>query len=168
MEIGLCLLHPQNGLQVIIDDYLGDGADCEINPYAKAIHGIRNSDCEGKPLLNSHWKNLAVCAKNGMCVHNKGTEKRVLSRAFPLIQFPWLDTLTLSRRFVPEAPSHRLEDVVKYLNREEDLQRAIPTGKWHRACFDAAASLLCLETIYETIPQAKAYLDHEIWKLPKK
>lgn len=164
MEIGLCVLSPSGKLDILLDCLVGEGAHGPMNHYAYDTHGIPQSACRGKPSLRCHWNTLTYASDQGICVHAKSTEKKILGTYFPLDEFTWLDTLPLARKFLPGLPNYRLETLSDELDRTKDLRQMLPNKTWHQALFDAAASLLCLETIYDNVPAAKTHL-HEIWKI---
>lgn len=113
-----------------------------ITRAAYATHQIRLRDCYGKPPM-SHFRPLIDKISQGpICVHAKGTENKVLREAFGIENIQWVDTLTLSRRKLKSCPNHRLATVTQYLDLEEKLKAAVPHGRWHRAAYDAAASVL--------------------------
>jgi len=82
-----------------------------------------------------------------LIAHGAGTEKRFL-RAFPLHGFgPWVDTVALSRRFLPSLSDHALGSVCAALELTDEVARLVPDGRWHHALFDAVASLLVVRRL---------------------
>jgi DNA polymerase-3 subunit epsilon len=117
---------------------------------AQQIHGIGNEDLKEAPTLLSLWPELKARLGNRVIVaHGSGTEKRFL-RAFPLHGFaPWVDTLTLSRKILPNLNSYALSDLVIELGLETEVRHCLPDFRWHEALSDALASLLLLRKLIE-------------------
>jgi len=122
-----------------------------ITQAAKKIHGIEKAHLQEAPSLLELWPELQRRLQ-GRCLvaHGHGTEKRFL-RAFPMHGFgPWIDTLTLSRQFVPGLPSYALADVVEHCHLTEKLFSLHPSFRWHEALSDAIASLFLLLHFIQT------------------
>lgn len=116
-----------------------------ISNVAKKIHGIASSHLQHAPTLLELWPELQYRLQ-GRCLvaHGHGTEKRFLG-AFPMHGFgPWIDTLTLSRQFLPHLSSYALADVIAHCSLTEQLFSLHPSFQWHEALSDAVASLLLL------------------------
>jgi len=112
---------------------------------ASRVHGITRHTVANAPPLGELWGELAARLRGRVLVaHGAATEKRHL-RAFPLHGFgPWVDTLVLARRALPDAGSHRLGDLVESLGLSADVEGACPGRRWHDALFDAVAALVLL------------------------
>ncbi len=122
--------------------------DRPIHWAASQVHGIQTEDLRHAPSFRSLWPELKQRLSQRVIVaHNHGTEYRFLQR-FPGHGFtPWLDTLTLVRRALPDATDHSLGSVCDLLGITTEVQRALPDKSWHDAHFDAAASLILLRTL---------------------
>lgn len=115
---------------------------------AQKVHGITRDDLRGAPTLGSLWPQVRSALGGRVVIaHGTGTEKRFL-RAFPLHGFgPWLDTVTLARRFLPDLPDHSLGTICDALGLTEEVAALVPAGQWHHALFDAVASLLIVRRL---------------------
>lgn len=144
VEVGIVEIRPEGEARVRLSSILS-GAQW-ISPEAYRTHGIGLRETKGKPTLGALGPMLHALAGRAVCVHGKGTERKILKSI--LGQEPrWLDSLTLSRRHLKACPNHKLETVARYLGLEKELCRLLPEGKWHRAAFDAAASALIVREI---------------------
>jgi len=115
---------------------------------ARRVHGIAMEDLKGAPDLLSLWPELKSRLEGRWVVaHGSGTEKRFL-RAFPLHGFgPWIDTLSLSRKILPQRPSYALSDLAKEFSLEQEAEVLLPDFRWHEALSDAVISLLLLRKL---------------------
>jgi DNA polymerase-3 subunit epsilon len=122
--------------------------DRPVTWSAQQIHGISDKDLKDAPELLSLWPELKQrLGGRWIVAHGAGTEKRFL-RAFPLHGFgPWVDTLTLSRKILPERGSYALSDLAAELSLEEEARSLLPNFRWHEALSDAVASLLLLKKL---------------------
>ncbi|MFN0128488.1 MAG: exonuclease domain-containing protein [Verrucomicrobiales bacterium] len=129
-------------------------SDSPIAWSAQKVHGISRDDLCGAPTLASLWPRLrSGLAGKVVVAHGAGTEKRFL-RAFPLHGFgPWLDTVVLSRRFLPDLADHSLGSLCDALQLTPEVENLVPDGRWHHALFDAVASLLVLRQIVVELGQ---------------
>jgi len=120
----------------------------EVAWTAQRVHGIGPETVEDAPMLGELWPELQQRLGNAVVVaHGAPTEKRYL-RAFPGHGFgPWVDTLWLARKVLPDAQSHRLGDLVELLGMEGVLTEMCPGLQWHDALYDAVASLLILQAV---------------------
>lgn len=126
--------------------YVGDRP---FNLYAPGRHQeLRNRISRSKP-LSEHWPKLQQYLDGQTLVaHNVATERKVLRTAFPMHKFgPWIDTLTLTRLAYPTLPSHKLEDLVYFLNLQPRINDFCPDLKPHDAFYDAVASGAILEKL---------------------
>jgi len=117
---------------------------------AQRVHGITDGDLAGAPTLLSLWPEIKTRLSGRWIVaHGAGTERRYL-RVFPAHGFgPWVDTLTLSRKILPERDSYTLSDLAAGLSLEEDARSLLPDFRWHEALSDAVASLLLLKKLIQ-------------------
>lgn len=109
----------------------------EIEPEATAIHGISNDDVRRAPLAADALAQFHEWAgADWMCAHNAGFDARVLGfeharTGAPVSGSPFLCTLKLSRRHIPESPDHKLTTLCQHLDLEEgDHHRALADAVW--------------------------------------
>ena len=123
---------------------------------ARKVHGIGPEDLANAPTLLSLWPELKKRLVGAVVVaHGKGTEKRFL-RAFPGHGFgPWIDTLLLARAAWPDLPDHSLGNVCDQLGLTPQVRALVPEKSWHDALFDAAASLVILAHLIDSLDAAK-------------
>ncbi len=116
-----------------------------ITWQASQVHGITAAHLASAPPFLSLWPELnSRLANRCVVAHGAATEKRFL-RAFPLHGFgPWVDTLTLARRFWPGLRDYSLESLIAAANLSPELCAACPGRHFHDALFDSIASLLVL------------------------
>lgn len=126
--------------------------DSPIQWSAQKVHGISPGHLADAPTLLSLWPEMKRRLAGAVVVaHGKGTEKRFL-RAFPGHGFgPWVDTLLLARAAWPELPDHSLGALCETCGIAEKIGILVPGKSWHDALFDAAASLVLLAHITETL-----------------
>ncbi len=126
--------------------YVGDRP---FNLYAPGRHQELLPRIRRSKTLLEHWPKLQEYLHNQTLVaHNAATERKVLRTAFPMHSFgPWVDTLTLTRIAYPTLPSHKLEDLVYYLNLQERINEFCPDLEAHDAYYDAVACAAVLEKL---------------------
>lgn len=131
-------------------------SEAPITWSAQKVHGITRADLHGAPTLGSLWPQVrGALAGRVVVAHGAGTEKRFL-RAFPLHGFgPWLDTVVLSRRFLPQLPDHSLGTICNALDLTGEVAALVPDGRWHHALFDAVASLLIVRRVIVDLAKEK-------------
>lgn len=134
--------------------------DQPVQWSARKVHGIGPEQLAGAPTLLSLWPELKPRLSGAVVVaHGKGTEKRFL-RAFPGHGFgPWLDTLLLARAAWPGLDDHTLGGLCAALGLGDRVRSLVPERSWHDALFDAAASLVLLEHLVESLSLADHPLD---------
>ena len=121
--------------------------EVEIDPEATSIHGISSEHVHGAPSAAEVLAEFTVwLGSDWMAAHNSAFDARVLGFEFRRARLdapdaPVLDTLRLSRRFLPEAPDHKLDTLCAYLGLEDgDRHRALPDAVWCsqvlEACMD--------------------------------
>jgi DNA polymerase-3 subunit epsilon len=134
--------------------------DQPIQWSARKAHGIRTEDLANAPPLHSLWPELKKRLSGAVVVaHGKGTEKRFL-RAFPGHGFgPWIDTLLLARSAWPDLPDHSLGNICDQLALTPRVRALVPEKFWHDALFDAAASLVVLAHLIDSLDAAKLPLN---------
>lgn len=126
--------------------------DQPIQWSAQRVHGITPADLADAPPLAMLWPEIKVRMRGAVIVaHGKGTEKRFL-RAFPGHGFgPWVDTLLLARAAWPGLPDHGLGPLCESLGLVPTVRATVPEKSWHDALFDAAASLILLWHLIDTL-----------------
>lgn len=117
---------------------------------ARKVHGIGPEQLKGAPKLLELWPELSEWLGAAVIVaHGKGTEKRFLG-TFPGHGFgPWVDTLWLARAAWPSWDDYSLGGICTRLGLETRIREWVPNKTWHDAVFDAAASLVLLETLIQ-------------------
>lgn len=123
-------------------------AERPVTWSAQQIHGITSDDLQNAPEFRSLWPELKRrLGGRWIVAHGSGTEKRFL-RTFPLHGFgPWVDTLTLSRKILPDRSSYALSDLVGELDLVGEATNLLPSFRPHEALSDALASLLLLRKL---------------------
>jgi DNA polymerase-3 subunit epsilon len=136
--------------------------DQPVQWSARKVHGIGPEHLADAPTLLSLWPELKQRLAGAVVVaHGKGTEKRFL-RAFPGHGFgPWIDTLLLARAAWPELPDHSLGALCGGHGLTDAVRKLVPEKSWHDALFDAAASLVLLEHLIDSL----ALADHPVESL---
>lgn len=126
---------------------------------AAKVHGITTERLVGAPDYRSLWPELRRLLSGAVVVgHNPATEQRFL-RAFPGHGFgPWLDTLALARRALPQLGDHALGTVCESLGLVAELQELLPGRRWHDALFDAGGSLVLLRGLVGALNMEEAPL----------
>lgn len=124
--------------------------DRPVTWSAQKVHGISKQHLEEAEKFENYWPELKQ--QLGPCVllaHGHGTEKKFLQQ-FPGHGLgPWVDTLTLSRRWCQGMKSFRLEEVVRGLELESELRDLCPDYDWHDALFDAVGCLVILRKMIQ-------------------
>lgn len=77
-------------------------------------------------------------------LHNEMARIEELQGALPSERLIMIDTLTLSRKLFPEAPSHKLKDVIQILGIPETDQR-------HKAINDVMYTALCMGNMFRKL-----------------
>lgn len=120
-----------------------------FNRYAPGRHAQLREQIEKAPHLKDLWSELRGWLQGSVLVaHNPATEKRYLKNAFPLHPMgPWIDTLKLARIVYPKIASHKLEDILLYMNLKAKVDNLLPDLEPHDALYDAMGSAVLLEAI---------------------
>lgn len=122
----------------------------EIDAEATEIHGISADDVMRAPMAASVLKEFTEwVGDDWLCAHNAGFDARVLGfeharTGAPVPASPFLCTLKLSRRHIPESPDHKLETLCQHLDLDE--------GDHHRALAD---SVWCWQVLEECVRRAE-------------
>lgn len=142
-----------DGLEGMFSSYLKTSRP--VTWAAQRVHGITTAHLAGAPELATLWPHVhSALVGRVLVAHGAGTEKRFL-RVFPLHGLgPWLDTVTLARRFFPQLPDYTLATVCHHLGLVEEATQWCPAGRWHDALYDAVASLLIVRKISREIEPA--------------
>lgn len=117
--------------------------DVPVDPGATEIHGIGTDDVRDSPPAAEVLERFTAWAGEDLLVaHNASFDARVLGFEYRRAGLvpppgPFLDTLTLARRYLPDAPDHRLETLCQWLDLDGDVH--------HRALADAVACWQVLE-----------------------
>ncbi len=117
--------------------------DVAIDAGATAIHGITEDDVRDAPPAREVLERFTAWAGDDLlAAHNAGFDARVLGFEYRRAGLrpppgPFLDSLKLARRYLPDAPDHRLETLCQWLELEGEVH--------HRALADAVACWQVLE-----------------------
>ena len=112
--------------------------DVPIAPEASEFHGIGDEQVRQAPIVGDVLERFHEWAGDDwMFAHNAAFDARVLGYEYARagLRPPSgrvLDTLSLARRFLPEAPNHKLGTLVEFLDLE--------VGALHRALEDAVCA----------------------------
>lgn len=128
-------------------------ANRPFNAYAPGDHHKRRDEIAAAPDVSNVWKNLEPWViGRPLVAHNIAVEKKFLRQMAPMHRFgPWTDTLKLARQAWPQAPSHKLEDLVDGLGLAGRVRECCPSGNPHDALYDAVACAALLEHLL-TLP----------------
>jgi len=112
-----------------------------ITPGASAIHHLLDEDLMDAPPLADALADLKLIGATtwdaeAYVAHNAPFDRPKLSM---LDDKPWLDTLRMSRRYLPEAPSHSNQFLRYYLHL--DVPRDLPAHRTLCDCLTTAALL---------------------------
>lgn len=118
-----------------------------IEPAATEIHGLTDDDVRDAPSTQDVLAALADwIGDDWMAAHRAEVDAELLAFEYARAGLeppsgPFLDTLALARRYLPEAPDHRLTTLVEVLDLEHEES--------HRALADAVACWKVLEECAE-------------------
>lgn len=118
-----------------------------FNAYAPGKHHKLREEIAAAPEVYKVWRKLEGWVTGcPLAAHNVAVEKKFLRQMAPMHRFgPWIDTLTLARQAWPEAPSHKLEDLIAGLKLETRIRELCMRGDAHDALYDAVACAVLLE-----------------------
>ncbi len=124
-----------------------------FSAYAPGTHHKLRDEIAAAPNVSKVWKKMELWVTGcPLVAHNVSVEKKFLRRMAPMHRFgPWIDTLALARKAWPNAPSHKLGDLVSGLGLEPRVRELCPNRDAHDALYDAIASAVLLEKIL-TLP----------------
>ncbi|MEM9445541.1 MAG: exonuclease domain-containing protein [Verrucomicrobiota bacterium] len=117
-----------------------------FHPRAPGNYHQLRDQLEMSPTLTSLWPQLSPTLGNlPLAAHNISVERNILTQYIPLHQLgPWIDTLQLARKALPNLKSYALEDLSQALELTSDLKKLCPELAPHDALYDASASALLL------------------------
>ena len=129
---------------------------------AAKVHGITTDMLQDAPDFATLWPHIRRMLQGAVVLgHNPATEKRFL-RSFPGHGFgPWVDTLVLARKALPELPDHALSSVCDALGitvAVTNLVNDTAHARWHDALYDAAGSLQLLRALVDGLEMRHATL----------
>ncbi len=112
-----------------------------IPEEATQINGISNEDVEDAPAAAGVLKDFSkFCGISTILVaHNASFDMRflqaeLLENNIPLIKNPVVDSLAISKKIMPESPSHKLGNLAKRLRRQMNIK--LDSENLHRALYD--------------------------------
>lgn len=121
----------------------------EIEPETTAFHGITDLDVRQAPLVHEVLARFTEwVGDDWMAAHNAGADTSVLAFEYARAGMepppgPFLDSLRLAVRHIPDSPDHKLPTLVQVLEFEDECS--------HRALGDA---VLCWKVIEECFERA--------------
>lgn len=119
-----------------------------VNKYVPGRYGELKEQVARAPKLGQIWETIRPVLQFPLAAHNIATEKKILTKAFPLYRPPvWIDTLKMVRTAFPGWEKHRLEYIITELGLKSRLDTLFPGREFHDALYDSAASALCIEYI---------------------
>ncbi len=128
-------------------------ANRPFSAYAPGTHHKLRKEIAAAPKVSDVWKRLenwvTTCP---LVAHNISVEKKFLRHMAPMHRFsPWVDTLALARKAWPNAPTHKLGDLIEGLGLDTHVRKLCPNRDAHDALYDAIACAVLLEKIL-TLP----------------
>jgi DNA polymerase-3 subunit epsilon len=153
-QIGAVVLrHGRVSAHECFESFIRVDVNRPFSAYAPGKHHKLRSVIAAAPDVSSVWKKIEERVTGGpLAAHNAAVEKKILRQMAPMHRFgPWVDTLALSRRAWPNAPSHRLEDLIAGLKLQERIREYCPDRQAHDALYDAVACAVLLEQLL-TLP----------------
>ncbi len=124
-------------------------ANRPFNLYAPGAHHKLRDEIAAAPDVSNVWKKLEPWVTGcPLGAHSASVEKKFLRRMAPMHRFgPWVDTLALARKAWPDAPSHKLGELIAGLGLEPRVRELCPGREAHDALYDALACAVLLEHI---------------------
>jgi len=137
----------------IFESLIRVDANRPFNAYAPGTHHKLRDEIAAAPEVSRVWKNLeGLVTGCPLAAHNIAVEKKFLRRMAPMHRFgPWVDTLALARRAWPNAPGHKLGELIDGLGLEGRVRELCPNRTAHDALYDAVACAVLLEHLL-TLP----------------
>lgn len=123
-------------------------------PYnAYKVHNISNDMVKDKPVIEEIMPSFLSFAENSVIVgHNVNFDMRFIKHEAELCNLPLpfnhvLDTLSLSKKAVPNLDAYKLDNLIDYFNIKLDIK----DSDRHRALFDAVNTAIimikCMEIL---------------------
>ena len=122
-----------------------------VSPFISSFTGITNSMLSHAPKAKEVMQEFAeFIGDSPLVAHNASFDKRFLDAEFERIDAhypgPFTCSMLIARRLIPNAPTHKLGDLVRFKQIEND-------GTFHRALADAEMTaklwLLMLDELAE-------------------
>lgn len=91
------------------------------NPYCVQTHGLHYDDVKNAPTFPEVWKEVEKLINGCVLIaHNVGFEKSCINACHEEFgtnnDYEYIDTLSLSRKFLKKLPNHKLNTVCEHLN----------------------------------------------------
>lgn len=91
------------------------------NPYCVQTHGLHYDDVKNAPTFPEVWKEVEKLINGCILIaHNVGFEKSCINACHEEFgtnkDYEYIDTLSLSRKFLKKLPNHKLNTVCEHLN----------------------------------------------------
>ncbi len=141
-----------------------------IEPETTAIHGITENDVRQAPFAGEVLTRFAEwVGDDWMAAHNAPFDTRVLGFEYARAGIeppsgPFLDSLPMARRWIPESPDHKLITLCQMLDLEEgDHHRALADAVWCWKVIEA-----CLERAEAQSEPGQESLLTEIFERPRR
>lgn len=153
VEIAAVKIHPD--FTIDYENTFSELINPEISiPYnAYKVHNISNDMVKDKPLIQDIMPSFLSFAKDSVIVgHNVNFDMRFIKHEaqncnLPLTFNHVLDTLSLSKKAVPNLEAYKLDNLIDYFN----INLNIDNSDRHRALFDAVNTAIvmikCLEIL---------------------
>ncbi len=139
-----------------------------IPPAASRVNGISNEMVESAPPAKEVLPNfLRFCGLSSVLVAHNGHSfdspflARVLARkGLPVPKLSVLDSLKLSRNFMPEASSHKLGELAQRFILSGEITFKLNEGELHRALYDCRVlAEVTARLLLRAIPEKDLVLD---------
>ena len=165
-------IHKFDGHQ-IVDQFISlVNPEKKIQEFVVKLTGINNKMLKNAPKFHEVAKRIVEITQNCFIVaHNSSFDYRILRTEFDRLGYDFkrntLCTVALSKKLIPEAPSHSLGKLCKFVG--------IPMSDRHRANGDALATVQLFKLLLEKdvekeiIQQSIKYFDnrHETFRIQK-
>lgn len=144
------LVYVRNGRVALnggIDSLIRINRERPFNPLAPGRHAELRDKLALAPTATDLLPQLIATTEGlTLVAHNTGTERKMLAKMAPLHPWgPWIDTLPLARRFLPDLDDYGLESVIRQLDLSARVQNLCPGRVAHDAYYDAVACAVMLE-----------------------
>lgn len=129
-------------------------------PYnAYKVHNISNDMVKDKPLIHEIMPSFLSFAENSVIVgHNINFDMRFIKHEAQNCNLPLpfnhvLDTLSLSKKAVPNLEAYKLDNLIEYFNIKLDIK----DSDRHRALFDAVNTAIVMIKCMEILENKGIY-----------